>query len=249
MDFQKTESMSSVSSHYKAEAAELYSTWQVRSCDSLGVEAARRFQPYIERGDVCLDFGCGGGGILVALEVGKRIGVEPNPVSRELASKRGIETVSSLDEIPDESIDIIISNHALEHCRRPFDEVVAMRRVLRHESKVVLVLPMDDWRRSRSYHTRDINHHLYAWTPLHIGNLLTDAGFEIDSIEIVRHAYPRGAGFLWQYLPEVVFDAICRCWSVFALMRQIRVVARPSHSQQHSDTGPIPSSTLRSAAN
>ncbi len=100
-----------------------------------------------------------------------------------------------------------------------------MKRVLKADGRLVLVLPLDDWRRSRRFHPDDRNYHLFAWTPLLIGNLVTDAGFRVSSITTVRHAYPPGVGILWRQLPERAFDGICGVWSVIALMRQLKVIA------------------------
>lgn len=214
-----------ISPHYQSEAGSAYAGWQLRAVDALGAEAARRFRPLVKADDTCLDFGCGGGRILETLEVGHRIGVEPNEVPAETARGRGIEVFSMLQDVGDETVDVIISNHALEHCREPFRELASMKRVLKPGGRLVLVLPLDDWRRSRRFNPEDVNHHLFAWTPLLIGNLVTDAGFRVSSITTVRHAYPPGAGILWQHLPEFAFDGICRVWSVMALMRQLKVIA------------------------
>lgn len=215
-----------MSPHYAASAGESYAAWQLRAMDSMGSEAARRFAPFVQSEDVCLDFGCGGGSILVHLDVRSRIGVEPNAASREVAASRGIETIPSLDEVLSESVDVVVSHHALEHCREPFRELVEMHRVVRAGGRLVLILPMEDWRRSRRFHLGDVNHHLYGWNPLLIGNLCVDAGFVVDEVSILRHAYPPGAGVLWRVLPEKVFDLACGGFSVLALMRQLRVVAR-----------------------
>jgi SAM-dependent methyltransferase len=214
-----------ISPHYQSDAGAAYAGWQLRAMEALGAEAARRFRPLVKADDVCLDFGCGGGRILEYLEVGHRIGVEPNEVPAKTARGRGIEVFPTLREVGTETVDVIISNHALEHCREPFQELADMRRVLKADGRLVLVLPLDDWRRSRRFDPDDRNHHLFAWTPLLIGNLVTDAGFRISSIATVRHAYPPGAGILWQHLPGFAFDGICRAWSVTALMRQLKVIA------------------------
>ncbi len=160
-----------ISPHYQSEAGATYAGWQLRAMEALGAEAARRFRPLVKSDDVCLDFGCGGGRILEFLEVGHRIGVEPSEVSAETARGRGIEVYPTLQDVGTETVDVIISNHALEHCRSPFQELADMRRVLKTDGRLVLVLPLDDWRRSRRFDPDDRNHHLFAWTPLHIGNL------------------------------------------------------------------------------
>jgi SAM-dependent methyltransferase len=214
-----------ISPHYQSKAGAVYAEWQLRAMEALGAEAARRFRPFVKADDVCLDFGCGGGRILECLKVGHRIGVEPSQVPAEIARGRGIEVFPTLQSVGTGTVDVIISNHALEHCLAPFQELADMRRVLKAGGRLVLVLPLDDWRRSRRFLREDRNHHLFAWTPLLIGNLVTDAGFRVSSITIVRHAYPPGAGILWRHLPEFAFDGICNAWSVMALMRQLRVVA------------------------
>lgn len=214
-----------VASHYDGEAGAAYSAWQLGSVDALAVEVARRFSPFLKSTDTCLDFGCGGGNVLSSLAVGRRLGVEPNEASRRVAEGRGIKTVASLDEVTAESVDVVISNHALEHCLNPYDELVGMRGALRIGGTMVLVLPLDDWRRSRQFKRSDVNHHLYAWTPLLIGNLVSEAGLVVESVKIVRHAYPPGVGILWRLLPETLFDTVCQVWSVLAHMRQILVVA------------------------
>ena len=49
--------------------------------------------------------------------------------------------------VPSQTIDVVISNHALEHTLSPFDELVELRRVLRSGRRLeVLWLPLDDWR-------------------------------------------------------------------------------------------------------
>lgn len=214
-----------ISPHYQSEAGTAYGGWQLRAMEALGAEAARRFRPLVQPDDVCLDFGCGGGRILEYLEAGHRIGIEPNDVPAEAARARGVEVFPTLQDVENESVDVIISNHALEHCREPFQELVNMSRVLKPGGRLVLMLPLEDWRRSRRFRLDDRNHHLFAWTPLLIGNLVTDAGFRVSSITTVRHAYPPGAGILWRQLPAGAFDVICSVWSVVALMRQLKVVA------------------------
>jgi SAM-dependent methyltransferase len=214
-----------VSSHYQRTAGAVYGEWQLGAMDALGAETARRFRPYVNSDDVCLDFGCGGGRLLEHLKVSHRIGVEPNQVPAEIARGRGVEVFPTLQDVRAESVDVVISNHALEHCRAPFQELSNMKRVLKSAGRLVLVLPLEDWRRSRRFRPEDRNHHLFAWTPLLIGNLVTDAAFRVSSITVVRHAYPPGAGLLWRHFPEFAFDGICSAWSVMALMRQLKVVA------------------------
>jgi hypothetical protein len=84
---------------------------------------------------------------------------------------------------------------------------------------------MEEWRREPRYRTDDINHHLFTWTPLTLGNLFTEAGFDVSSVEVIRLAWPPGAQKMWDYLPERLFDAVSRGWSMIVRSPQIRIVA------------------------
>ena len=55
----------------------------------------------------------------------------------------------------------------------------------------MLWLPLDDWRMQRRA-GRDDNHHLYAWTPLLLRNLLDEAGSELERVRVVAHAWAFG---------------------------------------------------------
>jgi SAM-dependent methyltransferase len=188
---------------------------------------ARRFQPFIARTDTVLDFGCASGEVLMAIPCARRIGVEVNPAFLSRARAKGIEAYASLADVPGNSVDVAISGHVLEHCLRPLDELLGIRRVLREGGRLVLVLPLDDWRAQRRFDALDLNHHLYAWTPLLLGNLLSEAGFEVEHVGVSTHAWPpRGAYQLWRLLPHWLFDGLCVISSVLLRRRQVHAIAR-----------------------
>lgn len=215
-----------VSSQYLADLGRDYSQWQLRVSRNTGAISARKFQGHISSTDRILDFGCGGGEILDRLVSGSKVGVEPNPHSREAARSRNIATVPVLAEIETGCIDVAISNHALEHCKRPLDELTEIYRALRPGGKLVLIVPIDDWRTQKRYTAADGNHHLYTWNPLLLGNLLTEAGFDIENITILSRAWPRGVTTLDRILPLWLFELTCWLWSNVKKVREIKAIAR-----------------------
>lgn len=219
-----TEELAGVSQRYKGAAGQEYSQWQVRS-GGMAPEKARRFAPYVKPTDTVLDFGCGGGTLIASLDCGERIGVEPNPDSRAVCANNGIKAYPSVADVPAGTVDVVVSNHALEHCLRPVDELQSILRVLRPGGQAVFVLPMEEWRREPKYRTGDINHHLYTWTPLTLGNLFDEAGFIVNSVEVIRLAWPPGVQMMWDHLPERVFDIVSRGWSLAVRRPQLRIVA------------------------
>ncbi len=212
-----------VGSHYGGARGERYFAYQ-HGIGELGAELNRfKFEPHLRPTDAVVDFGCGGGGLLERLEAASKTGVEVSEPARAQARARGLEVVASLSELDAASADVVISNHALEHTLSPLDELQELRRVLRAGGKLVLWLPIDDWRSQRLARD-DPNHHLYTWTPLLLSNLLGEAGFEVAECRVVTHAWPPYTARLAR-LPRPLFDLLARAWATLRRRRQLAAVA------------------------
>lgn len=217
----------SVSPHYLGERGAHYCEQYSVYAPVMAAVTARQFRPFIASTDTVMDFGCASGEVLMAIPCARRIGVEVNPAFLSRARDNGIEAYASLADVPLSSVDVVISGHALEHCLRPLDELLGIARTLRDGGRFVLVLPLDDWRVQRRFDSRDLNHHLYAWTPLLLGNLVSEAGFEVERVRVLTYAWPpRGAHQLWSLLPHWLFDGLCMICSVLLRRRQLMAVTR-----------------------
>jgi len=214
-----------IGSHYRGELGERYFGWQ----GSRGEQEARielaKFEHEVDPGDRLVDFGCGGGWLLELLPAAERTGIEPNPAVRAEGLRRGVRIVESASELGDESADVVISNHALEHTLSPWHELGELRRILVPGGRLLLWLPVDDWRRQRRPRTDDVNHHLHTWTPQLPFNPLTEAGFEVPTCRLVAHAWPRFHLALFRLLPGPALDVLARLWARLALRRQVHAVA------------------------
>jgi SAM-dependent methyltransferase len=215
------------SERYLGLSGEEYFAWQSAKQDVGGRIEARKFLPYVKLSDTVLDFGCGGGFTLSNIPCARRIGVEINPAARAVAQRKGLECYSELDAVPDQTADVVISNHALEHVPYPIAALREMVRVLKSSGLLVLVLPLDDWRTQPFYDSSDINHHLYTWTPLLIGNALSEGGFQADSIQVrvLTHAWFPGYDRAFRTLPAWLFDFGCRMYSALRKRRQLLALA------------------------
>jgi SAM-dependent methyltransferase len=213
-----------VGRHYGGERGAEYLDYQ-RKYGELGAELNLfKFEGHVSPGDDVVDFGCGIGALLDRLPAASRIGVEVSEAARREAQARGLQVVSSTSDLEDESADVVISNHALEHTLAPLDELRGLRRVLRSGGRLVLWLPVDDWRAQRRPRP-DPNHHLYTWTPLLLANLLEEAGFTVEQCRVVTHAWPPFTAFFAR-LPRSLFDLVARFWSAVRRRRQVMAVAR-----------------------
>jgi SAM-dependent methyltransferase len=182
-----------------------------------------KFEGHVRADDSVVDFGCGIGALLEQLPAGSKCGVEVSEPARREAQARGLRVVASVSELESECADVVISNHALEHTLAPLDELRDLRRVLRPGGKLVLWLPVDDWRSQRRPRP-DPNHHLYTWTPLLLSNLLEEAGFEVRECRVVAHAWPPFTAF-WARGPRPLFDLLARFWAVARRRRQVAAIA------------------------
>ena len=216
------------SSHYKGAAGHKYFDWQNRNGEVNGRIETRKFRAYVKPTDSVLDFGCGGGHILRNLNCAKRVGVEINPAARTMAAQEGIICHESTCDVEDNSFDVVISNHALEHVQYPISVLRALRNKLRASGVLVLCVPIDDWRTQRTYDREDINHHLHTWTPQLLGNCLFEAGFDPSqfSIRLLTHAWFPGTARIYGKLPEFLFDILCQRFAVMTKRRQLLAVAR-----------------------
>ncbi len=214
-----------VGRHYSGTRAADYLDYQ-RPMGELAAGLDRwKFEPYARPDAVVVDFGCGTGALLARLPARERIGVEPSAPARTEAEARGLRVVATAGELPDAVADVVITNHALEHALAPLDELRELHRLLRSGGLLVAYTPIDDWRAQRRAAAPDPNHHLYTWTPLLMGNLLDEAGFDVRECRVVTRAWPPRAELLSR-LPGPLPGLAGRAWSVLRRRRQVAAVAR-----------------------
>lgn len=189
------------------------------------------FAPHVSEEDDLLEFGCGGGYMLFTLKARSKVGVDINPAARAQAARLGLNVYGTLDEIRDMTFSKIITSHALEHVPNPYEALTQMKPLLRPGGKLVWLSPMDDWRgkHQKRWRGNDPDMHLYAWTPLLIGNLLVTAGYRPEKVSVLTHAFPplaisRG---LWK-LNQSLFHSAAFVCAVVRRQRQIVAVASPA---------------------
>ncbi len=201
-----------------------YFNWQSSVGEFGGWANRTKFLDYLSKEDAVLDFGCGGGFLLKGLSCRKKVGVEVNPSAAETAEKNGVEVYGSVAEVPDEYVDVIISNNALEHTLHPLEELKLLYGKLREVGKIVFVVPCESI--SYGYQPNDINHHLYTWSPMCLGNLFTEAGFKIIESKPYIHKWPPRYRWIARLGGRMFFDLACRIYGrVERSWFQVRVVA------------------------
>ena len=146
------------------------------------------FESHIESSDTVLDFGCGGGFLLGQINCGERIGFDINSVALETAKLNGLIAVNDLDDVDNNSVDIVMSNSAIEHTPTPFEDICKLRTKLKIGGKAVFRVPHETI--GYKYKPNDWNYHLFTWSPMAIGNLFNEAGFDVISVDNEKGMQP-----------------------------------------------------------
>jgi SAM-dependent methyltransferase len=171
-----------------------------------------KFSDYLHKDITILDFGCGGGFLLNQISAYKKIGVEINKFAREHCKSLGIDCYEFIDEIEDESVDLIISNHCLEHTENPYYLVGKLFNKLKRGGRLVVVLP---WDRNVKFKERDINNHFYSFSPLNIGNIFQSHGFINIQSKKLLHKWPPGFHIIQNLFGWKLFHYFCYIYGFF----------------------------------
>jgi SAM-dependent methyltransferase len=218
-ELQMSESAHGASPHYNAE----YFNWYEDLGRFGGWANQTKFASFIKKTDTVLDFGCGGGYLLEQLDCAKKIGIEVNQTAVAEARKRLPLVFQNVDDVETGSVDIIISNNALEHTLYPLKELESLYRILKPGGRIVIAVPCENI--SYRYVPNDINFHLYSWSPMCIGNLLTQAGFKVERSEPYMHKWPPRYLLIAKF-GRTVFELACKIYGrIDRKWFQVRAVA------------------------
>ena len=193
---QKSQTDKKIKSQTIAGASEYYDSdyfdWQKNIGAFGGWANAYKFKNSIKKTDTVVDFGCGGGWLLKNLECEKRIGIEPNPSAAENIKKFGIRhfttPIQALNELGENCVDVIVSNNALEHTLNPLQEIKNLKSLLKTGGTIHFVVPCDSI--DYEYNAKDINYHLFSWSPQNLGNLFTEAGYSVEYVRPYINKWP-----------------------------------------------------------
>jgi SAM-dependent methyltransferase len=191
-----------------------YFDWQKNIGAFGGWANSSKFHDNIRKEDVVVDFGCGGGFLLNNLQCAVKIGIEPNISASATIQTHGVRhflsTADAIAALGEQSVDVVISNHALEHTLNPLQEIKDLKRLLKVGGLIHFYVPCDSVK--YRYNRDDINYHLFSWSPQNLGNLFHEAGFEVQHAKAYIHKWPPGYGFFAKF-GRPVFDLVCRLYA------------------------------------
>jgi SAM-dependent methyltransferase len=140
-----------------------------------------------ERPGRALDIGCGRGDLAAALLArGWRVaGVEPSERAAAIAGRRGVEVLGGTlaTAALDESYDVVVFRHSLEHLPDPVGDLGRVREALRPGGRVVISVPnFGSWQRRRfgaDWFHLDLPRHRTHFTAASLGYAMRRAGLSV----------------------------------------------------------------------
>ena len=142
-----------------------------------------------------LDIGCGVGDFLLyAKENGCNItGIEPSEDARKVAEKKlnsKILSPEELENIPDESFDIITMWHVLEHVADLKTEIYHLQRILKKDGRLILALPNYKSYDAEYYKDKwaayDVPRHLNHFSQTSIKNIFNKTKLQLIDIKPLK---------------------------------------------------------------
>ncbi|HEV1997649.1 MAG TPA: class I SAM-dependent methyltransferase [Candidatus Dormibacteraeota bacterium] len=151
-----------------------------------------------------LDIGCGSGWYMEAMMARgwKAQGYEPDAdTAQRAANATGVRVVSSLEDLPDASFDLVTMNHVVEHVPDPAALLTTVLRLLRPGGRAWLSVPDPEGREARRFGAGwfhlDPPRHLSLLSRSRTTQLLEAAGFRGVSIRSLPA--PTGFAGSWSY--------------------------------------------------
>lgn len=154
---------------------------------------AEKFAPHVRSGDAVLEYGVGLGWNLAELKCGRKIGFDVGGFLEPAARALGIEFITDTKAVADNSMDIVLCHHTLEHVPDPPSALREMRRMLAPSGKLLLYVPFEREAKYKNFNPADPNHHLYSWNVQTLGNLASENGFDVAEAGVGEFGYSRFA--------------------------------------------------------
>ena len=168
----------------------------------------RRFkllEPLIPNKRYC-DIGCGGGGILL---LGKKIsqeviGVEPEMRWRNQLLETGIKVHKSVDDIEDESVDVVSIFHVVEHITNPIPFLKKVLSKIKQNGQLIIEVPNSNDALVSIYNCKAFSEftywssHIFIYNSFTLEKLLIKCGVNRDAFTIKQvQRYPISNHLRW----------------------------------------------------
>jgi SAM-dependent methyltransferase len=165
----------------------------------VSLERARKLQPLIQYDDTLLEFGAGTGLNLLHLQCQRRVGYDVSIAGYEICTSAGIDFITDMASLRREEFSVVLCHHVLEHVPDPYNVLEQIWQLILPGGRFILCVPFETDRSYRNFHPGDLDHHLFSWNVLTLGNLVSSVGFELNRVEVHPFGYEQRLAFLARY--------------------------------------------------
>jgi len=213
------------------------STYNTQNAEKLWVSSmpeaqdrVSRFIPLYTKNSRILEIGCASGYFLFSVKehVKSVTGVELTTDFVHYAQSKGLDVKESLDEVPDNSYDLIFMFHVLEHVEDPIRFLEQVKRKLSHSGKLIIEVPNVNDILVSTYKIK--NHLDFYWEIAHkyyfskdsLKKVIDRAGFRteihpLQRYDLSNHMHwmqygkPGGQGFYNPVFSQSLLDEYAKC--------------------------------------
>ena len=150
------------------------------------VKLINQWQP--EKGTL-LDIGAGTGDFLLEAKKQNWIitGIEPNDKAKQIAIQKGVSFGTNLEELADESFDVISMWHVLEHVPNLEEQIATLKRLLKPNGTIIIAVPnfksYDAKYYAEFWAAYDVPRHLWHFSKTAIKKLFADQNMQLKKVK------------------------------------------------------------------
>ena len=150
------------------------------------VKLINQWQP--EKGTL-LDIGAGTGDFLLEAKKQNWIitGIEPNDKAKQIAIQKGVSFGTNLEELADESFDVISMWHVLEHVPNLEEQIATLKRLLKPNGTIIIAVPnfksYDAKYYAEFWAAYDVPRHLWHFSKTAIAKLFADQNMQLRKVK------------------------------------------------------------------
>lgn len=182
----------------------------------------RKYFSDLDTNKLILEYGVGLGQNIAALP--NAYGYDISMFALKQCSRRGLKVFNKKKPRP--VFDIVFSRHMLEHSKNPIKELKLMRKWLKPNGTLRLVLPIERQKMplfSKISLELSQNQHLYGWNYQTINNLLINSGFKPIENKILRGTGYKKLLFLSKSIP--LYHLVTRVAAIWSGSKEMMITA------------------------
>ena len=188
---------------------------------------AEKLQPHIKPTDTVVEFGAGLGWNLTGLNCARRIATDLEDFLPTDLKQSGVEFFTTSETLANETAQVVICHHVLEHVENPREMLSEAHRILVPHGQLLIFVPYEKESKYRHYDPNEPNHHLFSWNAQTLGNLIATQSFTVQTCEIAEFGYDRFAAKLALrfHLGQNGFRIIRRLTHLLRPAQEVRAIA------------------------